>query len=109
MAPYVGIGPSAAGYLEGVDYRNVASLERYGAAVRQGKLPVLKTPPLDPTKRRIVTGLRLLAGIPASAFRACSAATAFLLQEGLLVRRERNFAVPPEKILLLNEILGYFI
>jgi len=109
MAPYVGLGPSAAGFLEGVDYRNVSDLERYASAVTKGKRPLLKTRPLDPAKRRIVTGLRLLAGIPASAFRDFSAATAFLLQEGLLVRQERNLAVPPEKILLLNEILGYFI
>jgi oxygen-independent coproporphyrinogen-3 oxidase len=109
MAPYVGLGPSAAGCLAGGDYRNVSNLDRYAAAVTQGKLPLLKTRPLDPCKRRIVTGLRLLAGIPAPAFRAFSAETAFLLQEGLLVRREKNLAVPPEKILLLNEILGYFV
>ena len=109
MAPYVGLGPSAAGFLDGVDYRNVSDLERYASAVTKGKRPLLKTRPLDPAKRRIVTGLRLLAGIPASAFRDFSAATAFLLQEGLLVRQERNLAVPAKKILLLNEILGYFI
>jgi len=109
MAPYVGIGPSAAGYQDGADYRNVPDLERYAAAVKKGKLPLRKTPRFDPAKRRIVTGLRLLAGIPAPAFRSFSAATAFLLQEGLLVPKKMNLAVPPQKILLLNEILGYFI
>ncbi len=111
MEPYVGLGASAAGFLPdgGGDTRNVSDLERYAIAVTKGKLPLLKTRPLDPVKRRIVTGLRLLAGIPASAFRAFSAETAFLLQEGLLVRKNRNLAVPPKKILLLNEILGYFI
>jgi oxygen-independent coproporphyrinogen-3 oxidase len=109
MAPYLGVGPSAAGYLDGDDYRNAPDLERYGAALKKGKLPLLRTPRLDPVKRRIITGLRLLAGIPASAFVAFSAETAFLLQEGLLVRKENNLAVPAEKILLLNEILGYFI
>ena len=64
---------------------------------------------MDPAKRRIITGLRLLAGIPASAFKSFSVATDFLLSEGFLVRRGRNIAVAPEKILLLNEILGYFI
>ena len=69
----------------------------------------MKTKQMDPAKRRIITGLRLLDGIPASAFSSFSAATDFLLAEGFLVRRGNNIAVPPEKILLLNEILGYFI
>jgi oxygen-independent coproporphyrinogen III oxidase len=109
LATYVGIGPSAAGYLDGVDYRNVSDLYKYGAAVGSGKLPLAKTKPLDPAKRRIVTGLRLFAGIPASAFASFPDETGFLLRENFLIRRGRNIAVAPEKILLLNEILGYFI
>jgi oxygen-independent coproporphyrinogen III oxidase len=106
---YVGLGPSAAGFLEGTDYRNYSDLKKYGAAVESGRLPQMKTRQLDPAKRRIITGLRLLDGIPASAFNLFSSATDFLLKEGFLIRRGRNLAVPPEKILLLNEILGYFI
>ncbi len=109
MAPYVGLGPSAAGFLDGEDYRNVSDLEKYQAAVKGGKLPLVKTRQLDPAKRRIVTGLRLLAGIPAAALASFPKETGFLLHEGFLVRRGGNIAVPPEKILLLNEILGYFI
>jgi oxygen-independent coproporphyrinogen-3 oxidase len=109
MAPYVGIGPSAAGFLGGRDYRNVSGLKRYGAAVLGRKLPQVKAKPLDPAKRRIITGLRLLGGIPVADFKTFSAAAVFLLQEGFLVRRGKNIAVPAEKILLLNEILGYFI
>jgi oxygen-independent coproporphyrinogen-3 oxidase len=109
MAPYVGIGPSAAGFLDGKDYRNVSDLDKYGAAVKGGKLPLVKTRQPDPARRRIVTGLRLLAGIPASAFVSVPAPTEFLLAEGFLVRHDRAIAVPPEKILLLNEILGYFM
>jgi len=109
MAPYVGLGPAAAGFLDGKDYRNVSDLDKYGAALRGGRLPLAGTRPLDAARRRIITGLRLLAGIPASAFAAYPAETSFLLREGFLVRRGPNLAVPPEKILLLNEILGYFI
>jgi oxygen-independent coproporphyrinogen III oxidase len=109
MEPYVGLGPSAAGYLDGMDYRNHSDLHQYGAAVRKGKRPQVKTRQMDPAKRRIITGLRLLAGIPASAFKSFSAPADFLLSEGFLVRRGRRIAVPPEKILLLNEILGYFV
>jgi coproporphyrinogen III oxidase-like Fe-S oxidoreductase len=69
----------------------------------------LRTRQLHAEKRRIITGLRLLDGLPASAVTSFPEAAAFLLQEGLLVRRSKNIAVPPEKILLLNEILGYFL
>jgi oxygen-independent coproporphyrinogen III oxidase len=109
MEPYIGLGPAAAGYLDGRDYRNVADLNKYGAAVRGGRLPLARTRQWDPAKRRIITGLRLLAGIPASSFASFPGQTDFLLQEGFLRRRGRNIAVPPGKILLLNEILGYFI
>jgi coproporphyrinogen III oxidase-like Fe-S oxidoreductase len=64
---------------------------------------------MDPAQRRIITGLRLLAGIPASTFKSFFVPADFLLAEGFLIRRGRNLAVPPEKILLLNEILGYFV
>jgi oxygen-independent coproporphyrinogen-3 oxidase len=107
--PYIGLGPSAAGYLDGMDYRNYSDLNKYCAAVRSGKLPLVKTRQMDPVQRRIITGLRLLGGIHASAFKSFSAPTDFLLSEGFLVRYGRNIAVPPEKILLLNEILGYFV
>jgi len=109
MAPYVGLGPSAAGYLDGADYRNLSDLNRYGAALQGGRLPQVKTKQMDAAKRRVITGLRLLAGISASAFEPFPAATDFLLSQGFLCRRGRNIAVPPAKILLLNEILGYFI
>jgi oxygen-independent coproporphyrinogen-3 oxidase len=109
MDPCVALGPSAAGFLDGHDYRNVADLKMYGAALAAKKLPETATRQFAPAKRRIVTGLRLLAGIAASAFAAFPAETRFLLDEKLLVRRGRNIAVAPEKILLLNEVLGYFI
>ncbi len=109
MEPYAGFGPSAAGFINGIDYRNCSNLNKYGASVLCGELPQKKIKQMDPNKRRIITGLRLLDGIPASAFSAFPSPTEFLLSEGFLIRRGLNLAVPPEKILLLNEILGYFI
>lgn len=109
MEPYVAVGPSAAGFLAGRDYRNIADLERYGEAVGSGRLPEVRTRQLDPAKRRVVTGLRLLAGVPASALDPFRKQAEFLLQEKFLARRGKNIAVPAEKILLLNEILGYFV
>lgn len=107
--PYIGLGPSAAGFLDGRDYRNHPDLKKYYAGLDKGILPEQKTAPLPPALRRIITGLRLLDGIPASAFKSFSTPTDFLLAEGFLTRRDKNIAVPPQKILLLNEILGYFV
>jgi oxygen-independent coproporphyrinogen-3 oxidase len=109
MEPYVGLGPSAAGFLNGRDYRNHADLTKYHASLKKGGLPQMRLRQMDPLKRRIITGLRLLTGLPSSGFATFPSATDFLLSEGFLVRRGGNIAVPPEKILLLNEILGYFI
>ncbi|HUU05057.1 MAG TPA: radical SAM family heme chaperone HemW [Patescibacteria group bacterium] len=107
--PYIGLGPSAAGYLNSRDYKNFSDLKKYYAALNKGILPEQKTAPLQPDLRRIITGLRLLDGIPASAFKSFPNPTDFLLTEGFLVRKGKNIAVPVDKILLLNEILGYFI
>ena len=107
--PYIGLGASAAGYLNGRDYKNFPDLKKYYAALEQEKLPQTRTKQMDPTVRRIITGLRLLKGIPASVFKPFSVPTDFLLAEGFLVRSGPNLALPPDKILLLNEILGYFV
>jgi len=107
--PYLGLGASAAGYFNGQDYKNFPDLKKYYAALDMGKLPQTRTKQMDLVQRRIVTGLRQLAGIPAQAFRSFQAETDFMLREGFLIRRGKNLAVPPDKILLLNEILGYFV
>ena len=107
--PYVGLGAAAAGYLDGRDYRNYPDLKKYQASLEKGTLPEQKTAPLHPARRRIVTGLRLLDGIPAAALAPFPAPRDFLLGEGFLVRRGATIAVPADKILLLNEILGYLI
>jgi oxygen-independent coproporphyrinogen-3 oxidase len=107
--PYIGVGAAAAGYLGGRDYRNYSDLKKFQASLEKGVWPEQKTAPLQPALRRIITGLRLLEGIPAAAFKPFAASTDFLLSEGFLIRRGPNITVPAEKILLLNEILGYFI
>ena len=109
MEPYIAVGPSAAGFLAGRDYRDVADLGRYGEAVRGGRLPEARSKPLDPALRRGVTGLPRLEGIPGAARGPFCEQAGFRLKEKFLVRRDENIAVPAQKILLLNEILEYFI
>jgi len=106
---YIGIGVSASGYGQGVDYRNRTGLAGYLDRLEGGKMPATARRRIDPQIRRIITGLRLTDGIPAALFADFSDPLRFLLENGLLIRKRGNIAVPQEKTLLLNEILGYFL
>jgi hypothetical protein len=54
-------------------------------------------------------GLRLLEGISIEYFNDFQKELKFLLSNGFLLQRGHSIAVNPEKLLLLNEILTYFI
>lgn len=70
--PYVGVGPSASGFIDGVRYRNVADLHEYVRRVRVGASPVCESERLE---RRAAQGeaamlsLRLIEGIDRAGFR----------------------------------------
>lgn len=106
---YVGIGLSAAGYEEEVDYKNTGGLKRYFEKIDAGQLPQTEAKKRDPDVRSIVMGLRLLEGIPITNFESCPKQLEFLLSNNLFIRKGNKVAVNPGKILLLNEILMYFI
>jgi oxygen-independent coproporphyrinogen-3 oxidase len=70
--PYVGIGPAAAGYLDGERTRNVADIEEYIARITAGRSPVDEREHLDPRSRAGETAmlqLRLVEGIDRPWFR----------------------------------------
>lgn len=109
---YVGLGLGASGYEGGEDYRNVTDFDVYFDKIASDSLPRAEVVRRDRELRRLVMGLRLTGPIgsllekpPGSRF---DETIKFLLDNGLLVRRDENIAVPPGKILLLNEILSYF-
>lgn len=106
---YVGLGVSASGFTGGVDYRNVGDLKRYREKVEAGCLPVEEENRHDVALRGIITGLRLLEGVPEGCFAGYSGVLDFLIKNRMLVRRGGRIAVARGKILLLNEILGYFV
>mgnify|MGYP005852862365 CR=1 FL=1 len=71
--PYLGIGPSAAGFVDETRYRNVPDTAAYVAAITAGRSPRVEEERLDPLARQRETamlGLRLRAGIDRAAFRA---------------------------------------
>lgn len=64
--PFLGLGPSAFSYWKGKRYRNIAHLERYLQALREGISPVDFEEKLDQKARRrelFVINLRLMRGI----------------------------------------------
>lgn len=69
--PYVGIGPAAAGYVDGVRYRNVADVAEYVAAIEAGRSPRAEEEQLPPDRQMgetMMLGLRLRAGVDRGAF-----------------------------------------
>ncbi len=60
--PYVGIGPSAAGYVDDVRYRNVPDARRYVEAIEAGADPAIEREPRsqeDQMRETAMLGLRL--------------------------------------------------
>lgn len=69
--PYVGVGPSAAGYLNGVRYRNIPDTAEYVRRVQAGLSPVCEEETLDAYGRAGETAmlaLRMSDGIDCSMF-----------------------------------------
>lgn len=106
---YIGIGLSAAGYERGLDYKNTIDFDEYFEKINQRKLPHAEMAASRFNVRPIIMGLRLLEGIAIDYFSDSREELEFLLSNGLLVRRDYRIAVNPGKLLLLNEILTYFM
>lgn len=66
---YLGLGPSAQSYVDGVRFGVVADLTAYMEALAEGCLPTVDHRPLSPDDQRtdaLVFGLRLAEGVPHS-------------------------------------------
>lgn len=64
---YLGLGPSAQSYVEGVRFGNVPNLTAYMALLKEGTLPVGERTSLSPAEQwrdALVFGLRLTGGVP---------------------------------------------
>ncbi len=64
--PYLGLGPGAASYLNGVRSKNIENLEIYLESLEKGALPPRDEEKLSPEARfreAVILGLRLLEGI----------------------------------------------
>ena len=67
---YLGLGPSAQSFVDGVRFGNIPDLTAYQTALAESRLPVEERTVLSPQERlrdAVIFGLRLTGGIPTSA------------------------------------------
>ena len=90
---YLGLGPGACGFLGDVRYGNVKPVERYGAMVAAGELPLGTHETLTARQRsaeRLILGLRLGDGVPSEWMEARAALGPARLHAILDAWRERG-------------------
>ena len=102
---YLGLGPSAQSYVNGVRFGNISDLESYSANLAAGNLPLEDSVALTGEQRRreaLVFGLRLTRGVPYQLIEPetldvqWAAQFAHLVREGLLVRETGRIRLTPE-------------
>jgi oxygen-independent coproporphyrinogen-3 oxidase len=106
---YIGLGLSASGFEDNMDYQNHDDLYDYMDKIKRHCLPIKSLKRMDLNHRAIVTGLRLLRGIPIDNFDSHQGMLNQLVTDGFLLKTQTRVKVNPEKILLLNDILQHFL
>jgi oxygen-independent coproporphyrinogen-3 oxidase len=117
--PYVGLGPSAHGLVNGVRYGNHYALERWAADLDRGRLPESEREPESAASAasecvmlalRLATGLRL-ADYPRPLARAIEArygaALAHAAATGRLVARGDAFAIAAPHRFLADDVIAW--
>lgn len=119
--PYLGLGPSAAGYLDDIRYKNVPDTARYVAAIQAGTTVRESEETLSTEQRAretIMLGLRLVAGVDQALFMErfgrdpqawFAAEMAPLLDDGLLEADERGFRLTRSGRLVGDRIMAAFL
>ncbi len=70
---YIGIGPSASGFVDGVRYKNIADTRTYAEALRAGRSPRLeqeRVPRVQQARDAMLLGLRLTVGVERERFQS---------------------------------------
>ena len=119
--PYIGVGPSAAGYLDGVRYRNVPDIERYVDMIDAQGTAVVETEQLEGLRlagEMAMLQLRLVEGIDAARFRrrtgldphqVFAAAIARYQSQGLLTGTDTHIALTRRGRLLADTVITEFM
>jgi len=102
---YLGLGPSAQSYVNGVRFGNLSDLEGYGRILAGGNLPLEDSVALSPVQRRreaLVFGLRLSQGVSDDLIESeavdaeWTAQIERLVRDGLLMREPGRLRLTPE-------------
>lgn len=119
--PCLGIGPSAAGYVGGVRYRNIPDTAAYVRALREGRSPRVEQERLTPDRRARETAmlmLRLIEGIDRARFMAsCGADPLEFFADAIGKHRElgfidadaRTIRLTPAGLLVADSVIADFL
>lgn len=106
---YYGFGAAASGF-DGVrECRNEASISKYNRLISEKGHACARAEKPDPDVRRVVTGLRLRAGIPETALIRYKRSVDFLVENGVLERRLGRVRITESHILQTNSVLAELI
>ncbi len=106
---YIGIGLSASSYENNIDHKNFDNFDDYFNKIENKKIPYKESKTIKHDVRKIITGLRMIDGISIENFKNHKEELKFL-EENNFVKIEKNrVSIVQTKILLLNEILTYFL
>lgn len=120
-APYIGIGPAAAGYLDDVRYRNMADTAAYVAAIHAGQSPWQEHERLNPAQRAgeaAMLALRTTAGIDRAGFARLYGADPLEhfaetvrrhVDDGLLAVTPTSIHLTRSGLLLANRVMADFL
>ncbi len=118
---YIGLGPAACSYFQGVRQCNVSSLATYERLVAIGERPVGSSERLDKlgtAAETVILSLRLNAGVDAEAFArrfGCTLEDIFgaeireLMRKGWLERTQEGYRLPWHMRPLANAVFTYFL
>jgi len=119
--PYLGLGPAAASYLDGVRRTNLSAVTRYHAAVMAGVPPVAEREEATPELARaetVILGLRLVEGVSWERFRQrfgvdlralYAGPIARLTAAGFLIADERGLRLTPRALPVANQVFLEFL
>ncbi len=119
--PYLGLGPAAGSYLNGVRYKNIEDLEAYLTALLSGRLPPQEIERLSKEARfreAVILGLRLLEGVSRSRLfqefgfdlkEYYGPVIEDLIKKGLLEWAGDFLKLSKKGLLLANQVLSYLV
>ncbi len=110
--PFLGFGPSAFSYWEGVRFRNIAHIHKYIQKLREGTFPIDFSEQLEPDKMQrelLAIGLRVLEGVELSAFSELEPTIKELETHKLVERAGSKLRLTPRGVLVYDSVASEIV